>query len=126
MERQRASILVVDDDVSVREVLDIHLRNAGYKVRLAEDDVVARRHILEERPDLIITDINMRRVNGYDFVAGVRARQQLAAVPVIFLSSDEPDDYRTRQLGGSVTYVRKPILSDQLLALVANHLAAAR
>lgn len=125
MERRRASILVVDDDVNVREVLDIHLRNAGYKVRLAEDDVAARRHIRAERPDLIITDINMRRVNGYDFVAGLRAGDRLAAVPIIFLSAEEPDDVRTRQLGAGVAYVRKPILSDQLLAVIATCIGAA-
>jgi len=68
----------------------------------------------------------MRRMNGYDFVAALRVDDQFASIPVIFLSSEEPDDYRTRQLGGRVEYARKPILSDRLLALVAKHIGVGR
>ena len=123
MRRRRACILVVDSDRNMREVLDIHLRNAGYDVRVAEDGVAAGRHLLKDRPDLVITDTDMRRMNGYDFVAALRAEDQFAGIPVIFLSAEEPDDRRTRQLGGRVEYARKPILSDRLLALVAKHLS---
>lgn len=122
MERRRPRVLVVDDDPNIREVLDIHLRNAGYDVRLAEDGVVARRQVLSERPDVIITDTNMRRISGYDFIAALRVHRLLARIPVIFLSADEPDDRRTRELGGRVEHARKPILSDQLLALIAKHI----
>jgi len=111
-------ILVVDDDESLRELLRLHLRNAGHEVRLAEDAIVAGHWLLKEAPDLMIVDVNMPYMSGYEFVSAVRNDPAVSGLPVIFLSADEPGDERCRELGAA--YLRKPILLDALLQAVST------
>ncbi|MDA8109384.1 MAG: response regulator [Betaproteobacteria bacterium] len=115
-----ASILVVDDDESIRELLRLHLRSAGYDVQVAEDAIVAGHMVLERRPDLIITDVNMPYMDGFEFVAALKADKTIPDIPVIFLSSIEDGESRGKELG-AVGYVTKPVRADRLLALVAKH-----
>lgn len=115
-----ASILVVDDDESIRELLGLHLRSAGYDVQVAEDAIVAGHMLLERRPDLIITDVNMPYMDGFEFVAALKADETIPDIPVIFLSSVEDGESRGKELG-AVGYVTKPVRADRLLALVAKH-----
>jgi CheY-like chemotaxis protein len=115
-----ATILVVDDDETIRELLQLHLRNAGYAVHVAEDAVEAGHLILRQPPDLIISDVNMPHMDGFEFIAAVRADNSLPYIPVIFLTSEEEGEIRGKELG-AVGYVAKPIRSDRLLDLVAKH-----
>ena len=115
-----ARILVVDDDENIRELLRLHLTSAGYEVELAADAIVAGYRVLKSPPDLIITDISMPHMDGFEFVAALRADATLPRVPVIFLTSVEDGDARGRDLG-AVGYVLKPVRSDRLLSLVAQH-----
>ena len=115
-----AKILVVDDDPNMREMLGIHLRNAGYEVATAEDGVAGGYGVLRGRPDLIISDVNMPHLDGYEFIAAVRSETSLRTIPVIFLSSEADLDVRGRELG-AVGYVPKPVRADRLLFLVAAH-----
>jgi len=115
-----ARILIVDDDESLRELLRLHLSAAGYEVQVAPDAIAAGYLVLQGAPDLIITDINMPHMNGFEFVAALRAEPALAAIPVIFLTSVEDGDARGRELGAA-GYVTKPVRADRLLALVAQH-----
>lgn len=117
------SILVVDDDEGIRELLRLHLRGAGYAVLTAEDAIVAGHMVLERRPDLIITDVNMPYMDGFEFVAALKADETIPDIPIIFLSSVEDGESRGRELG-AVGYVTKPVRADRLLALVAKHLPA--
>jgi two-component system chemotaxis response regulator CheY len=110
-------ILVVDDDPIMRELLGIHLRNAGYEVQTAEDGVAGGYDVLRSRPDLIIADVNMPHLNGYEFIAALRSDRAMHSIPVIFLTSEE-DSGRGKELG-AVGYVPKPVRADQLLAVVA-------
>src|SRR5216110_2211027 len=84
-----ATILVVDDDQTIRELLQLHLRNAGYAVHVAEDAVEAGHLVLRSTPDLIISDVNMPHMDGFEFIAAVRADHSLPYIPVIFLTSEE-------------------------------------
>ena len=102
-----ARILVVEDDASLRDLLRLHLSSAGYKV-------------LKSPPDLIITDVNMPNMDGFEFVAALKADKSLPPIPVIFLTSVEDGDQRGRELG-AVGYITKPVRADRLLALVAQH-----
>jgi DNA-binding response OmpR family regulator len=115
-----ARILVVDDDENIRELLRLHLTAAGYEVELAADAIVAGYRLLKSPPDLIITDVSMPHMDGFEFVAALRADATLPRVPVIFLTSVEDGDARGRDLG-AVGYVLKPVRSDRLLSLVAQH-----
>ena len=120
-----ATILVVDDDESMRDLLRLHLSAAGYDVLLAEDAIVAGHLVLRSPPDLIICDVNMPHLDGFEFVEALKADKTLPNIPVIFLTSVEEGDQRGKALG-AVGYVTKPVRADKLLSLVAQHVAGGR
>ena len=115
-----ASILVVDDDQSLRELLKLHLSSAGYDVNTAGDGIEAGYAVLKSPPDLIITDVNMPHMDGYQFVEALKSDKTLPKIPVIFLTSMD-DVSRGKELG-AVGYITKPVRADKLLAIVAEHL----
>jgi len=116
-----ATILIVDDDMSMRELLRMHLAAAGYEVHLAEDAISAGYLLLRSRPDLIICDVNMPHMDGFEFVAALKADKTLPDIPVIFLTSLEDGAQRGKELG-AVGYVTKPVRADRLLSMVARHI----
>src|SRR5437773_8300138 len=120
-----ASILVVDDDGNIRELLRMHLSAAGYDVHVAQDAISAGYMVLRSPPDLIISDVNMPHMDGFEFIAAVRADNSLPYIPVIFLTSEEEGEIRGKELG-AVGYVAKPIRADRLLDLVAKHVPGGR
>lgn len=115
-----ARILVVDDDRSLRDLLGLHLRSAGYEVQLAEDAIEAGYRVLERAPDLIVCDVNMPYMDGFEFVSALKADTTLPYIPVIFLTSREDGDLRGNELG-AVAYVIKPVRVEALLSVVAQH-----
>ena len=115
-----ASILVIDDDESILQLLRMHLSAAGYEVRVATDAISAGYMVLRSPPDLIITDVNMPHMDGFEFIAALKADKTVPNIPVIFLTSMEEGDHRGKSLG-AVGYVTKPVRADRLLALVAQH-----
>jgi two-component system chemotaxis response regulator CheY len=117
-----ASILVVDDDESIRELLRMHLNAAGYEVHVAPDAIAAGYLVLRSPPDLIISDVNMPHMDGLEFVAALKADTSLPSIPVIFLTSYEEGDQRGKALG-AVGYLTKPVRADRLLQLVAKHVS---
>src|SRR4051812_17088712 len=118
-------ILVVDDDESMRELLRLHLGSAGYDVQVAEDAIAAGYLVLKPPPELIISDINMPHMDGFEFIEALKADKTLPPIPVIFLTSFEEGDQRGKALG-AVGYVTKPVLADKLLGLVAKHVSGGR
>ena len=115
-----ASILVVDDDENIRELLRMHLSAAGYDVHVARDAISAGYMVLRSPPDLIISDVNMPHMDGFEFIAALKADKSLPHIPVIFLTSMEEADQRGKELG-AVGYITKPVRADRLLSLVAKH-----
>jgi CheY-like chemotaxis protein len=114
------TILIIDDDESIRELLRLHLSAAGYEVHMAEDAIRAGYIVLRSPPDLIISDINMPHMDGFEFIAALKADTALPRIPVIFLTSHDGGDERGKQLG-AVGYLLKPVRADKLLQLVAKH-----
>ena len=114
-------ILVVDDDRNMRELLALHLGNAGYEVETAEDGIEAGYKVLCQRPDLIICDVYMPHLGGFEFVAALRADPVLQNIPVIFLTTAIEGDQRGRELG-ALAYVRKPVRADHLLSIIAANI----
>lgn len=115
-----ATILVIDDDANVRELLKLHLGAAGYAVQVAADAIAAGYVVLRSAPDLIVCDVNMPHMNGFEFISALKADTSIPDIPVIFLTTFEEGDQRGKDLG-VVGYLTKPIRSDRLLALVARH-----
>ena len=115
-----AKILVVDDDESLRELLRMHLAAAGYEVSTAADAISAGYLVLKNPPDLILSDISMPHMDGFEFVAALKSDRTLPDIPVIFLTSMEDGDHRGKELG-MVGYLTKPVRTDRLLEMVARH-----
>jgi two-component system, chemotaxis family, chemotaxis protein CheY len=118
---RRPKVLVVDDDESMRELVRLHLRNAGYDVVLAEDAIVAGHLVLRSPPDLIVADVEMPYMDGFQFVEGLKANPAFSAIPVLFLTVRTDGESRGRQLGAAA-YLTKPLQAERLLAAVATHL----
>jgi CheY-like chemotaxis protein len=116
------TILIVDDDPSIRELLRLHLSSAGYDVHVAADAIAAGYMVLRSPPDLIISDVNMPHMDGFEFIAALKADKSIPDIPVIFLTSLEEGNHRGRALG-AVGYLTKPVRADYLLTMVAKHVA---
>src|SRR5712692_493038 len=117
-----SKILVVEDDESMRELLRMHLAGAGYDVRVAGDGIEAGYAVLKSTPDLIICDISMPNMDGFQFIAALREDKSLPRIPVIFLTSQEEGDSRARELG-ACAFLTKPVLADWLLTEVQRALS---
>ncbi len=115
-ERSRSGrkVLVVDDDANIRALLRLELESAGYCVRDVEDGLQAIRAAKKERPDLILLDVMMPGMNGFEVAAVLRAGPETRAIPIIILSIVE-DRARGRAVGAD-RYLSKPIEMDVLLA----------
>lgn len=114
-------ILVIEDDSSMRELLGLHLSNAGYRVTLAEDAAVAGRKLLASVPALIIADVRMPYMSGLEFVSILLADSTLPTIPVILISSQE--GYRDRAEALGVFFLQKPIVKTSLLETVEQALS---
>jgi len=120
-----ATILVVDDDESLLQLLRLHLTAAGYDVQAASDAIAAGYMVLRGAPDLIICDVNMPHMDGFEFIEAMKADKSVPDIPVIFLTSFDEGDQRGRSVG-AVGYLTKPVRADMLLALVAKHVPGGR
>ena len=119
--RQRPDVLVVDDDKRTRDLLQLHLAEAGYGVTLAEDAIAAARFLLGSAPDLLMIGVQMPYFNGLDFVSGLLAERKVPCVPVVFVSSNEQFASTAQVLGAG--FLLKPFLKDELLKTVSKALA---
>ena len=117
-----ARILVVEDDESMRELLRLHLEHAGYDVTVADDGIAAGYEVLKVAPDLIVCDVDMPNMDGFELIGALRADASLPRMPVIFLTSVEEGAARAAQLGAA-EYIMKPVLVDRLLKAVVKALA---
>jgi DNA-binding response OmpR family regulator len=117
-----AKIFVVDGDSCMRELLQLHLRSAGYHVRQAEDAVVAGRMLLQSLPDLLIVDVDLPYLSGREFVATLVADQTIPFVPVIFITANDNFENHAALLGADC--IAMPCRVDELLKLVARRLNA--
>ena len=117
------AVLVVDDDKCMRELLRIHLSNAGYSVITAEDAVAALKCLLKRPPRLMIVDVNMPYMDGIEFVHAVRADAAFAHMPIVFLTAREDVDEASRK-AGALACLKKPLLADEFLSVV--HAALSR
>ena len=115
-----ARVLVVDNDRNTRELVSLHLRNAGYEVDVAEDAIAAGYRILRARPDLIISQINLPPVHGFDLMRALRQDGSVSDIPVIFLTAQAAAESDGKELGPA-RCLAKPVTADTLLSIVAAH-----
>jgi chemosensory pili system protein ChpA (sensor histidine kinase/response regulator) len=122
---QAPLVLVVDDSLTVRRVTQRLLVREGYRVVLAKDGLDALERLATEKPQVVLSDIEMPRMDGFDLVRNIRADQRLADLPVIMITSRIAQKHRdyAAQLGVD-HYLGKPYSEEDLLALVGRYTAA--
>ncbi|MCP4538073.1 MAG: response regulator [Chloroflexi bacterium] len=122
-ETSKQNILIVDDTVENLRLLDALLTNAGYQVRPTSDARLGLLAAQRKLPDLVLLDIRMPGMDGYEFCEKLKADERTRDIPVIFISAlhETPDKVRGFALGG-VDYITKPFQDTEVLARVERHL----
>ena len=123
----KTRILIIDDDVGFCDLLRIHLTAAGYQVQTAEDGVAGGHALLEQTPDLIVLDLNMPFLDGFELLSLLHADADTASIPVILLSGRNDGDTMAKAVElGAADYLNKPVARDQLLESIEACLARAK
>ena len=112
-------ILVADDSPSIREILQMNLETLGYSVVLAEDGEKALQQLGQERPDLLIVDVMMPKVNGFQICRRVKSNPATQATPVILLTarSQQEDVFWGKDCGAD-EYMTKPFSTKELVKTI--------
>jgi DNA-binding response OmpR family regulator len=122
-----AELLIVDDSPVVLHLLSQMLMRLNFKVRPASCGELALQAARIQPPDLILLDINMPGMNGYEVCQRLKADESLKAIPVIFISSlDEAIDKTKGFEAGGADYITKPFQFEDVMARVRIHLAQRR
>ena len=118
-------ILVVDDSITVRRVTQRLLQREGYRVSMAADGLQALERLQEERPTVVLSDIEMPRMDGFDLARNIRGDVRLSRLPIIMITSRIAEKHRehAKELGVD-HYLGKPYAEDELLSLIRHYCAA--
>ena len=118
---KRHTILVVDDDPHFRELYHAALRLRGFNVTTASDGLAALESIAQEPPSLVVLDLNMPCVDGWDVLHELNSNEATRAIPVIVVTGADV----TRATLEAVAILRKPVFPEQVVPLIERHLRAA-
>ena len=123
---QAPLVMVVDDSLTVRRVTQRLLAREGYRVVLAKDGLEALERLAEEKPAMVLSDIEMPRMDGFDLVRNIRGDARLRDLPVIMITSRIAQKHRdyAAELGVD-HYLGKPYSEEDLLALISRYIADA-
>jgi chemosensory pili system protein ChpA (sensor histidine kinase/response regulator) len=115
-------VLVVDDSITVRRVTQRLLKREGYRVSLAADGLQALERLAEERPAVVLSDIEMPRMDGFDLARNIRGHAEYKDLPIIMITSRIAEKHRehARELGVD-HYLGKPYAEEELLRLVQQY-----
>jgi chemosensory pili system protein ChpA (sensor histidine kinase/response regulator) len=117
-------VMVVDDSLTVRKITSRMLAREGYEVATAKDGVDALQQLQDTKPDCILLDVEMPRMDGFEFARNVRADEATKSIPIIMITSRTADKHRNHALEIGVNeYMGKPYQEDQLLALIKRYTA---
>jgi two-component system chemotaxis response regulator CheY len=103
------TILTVDDSRTMRDMLMFTLTDAGFRVVQAEDGIHGLEVLRTEMPDVVVTDINMPRLDGFGFIEGVRSDDRYRSVPILVLTTEQDAEKKNRaRRAGATGWVVKP------------------
>ncbi len=120
---QSANILVVDDDPTIREYVRLHLASANFNVQVAEDGETAYAMAVANPPDLILSDISMPNMDGFQFLELIRANAILADIPIILLTQhSDTSAFRKGMDLGADDFLSKPVRRKELLTSISSRL----
>ena len=119
-------VLIVDDDEDIRLLCRLHLERRGYRVTQAADGAEALEVARADRPDLILLDVMMPVMDGWECLAALKADASLRSVPVFIVTGKtQREDQEHAMSSGAVAFVPKPFNPAELVALIGARLAAA-
>ena len=114
-------IVLADDSISVRKFVGRMLEKAGYRVRLACDGLEALEIVSQTKCDLVVTDLEMPRTNGYELLSHLRQNPETRGIPVMVVTSRAGAKHRERALKeGASTFLTKPVQEDHFISAVAR------
>jgi two-component system sensor histidine kinase/response regulator len=117
------NVLVIDDTDEIRSLIGTVLRNFGFTVREAANGQQGIKMITEEKPDLVICDVNMPGMGGYETLAAIRASSQTATIPFILMTGlVSRDGFRRGMVCGADDYLVKPFTPNELVEAVMSRL----
>ncbi len=112
-------ILAVDDSSSVREMISFTLRKAGYEVMQANDGQDGLQRSGAAKYDLVITDLNMPRMDGIQMITAMRRQPGYSFTPILMLTTEsQPDKKAAGKAAGATGWIVKPFNPDQLVQVV--------
>ena len=118
-----SKILVVDDSLSARNSLAELANDAGYSTLLARDGLEALKLLRTEAPDLVLTDLEMPRMNGLELTSNIRSNSEMSHLPIVMVTSRTMQKHKEEALAAGVNaYVAKPFIPEDLLSLVSQHI----
>ncbi len=122
IERTTPLVMVVDDSLTVRKITSRMLLRESYEVATAKDGIDALQQLQDIMPDIILLDIEMPRMDGFEFARNMRADAKLRNIPIIMITSRTADKHRNHALELGVNeYMGKPYQEEQLLALIKQY-----
>jgi len=120
-------ILVVDDEAPIRRILELKLKNGGYEVFLAEDGEAALRVIESEKPDAVITDINMPRMDGRQLCEATNPlKRERTFLTIIMTARIIPDEERWITEMQDTVFMEKPFSPSSILARIDQYFGVNR
>ncbi len=123
---QATNVLVVDDSVTVRKITSRLLSREGFRVTTARDGVDALQQLAEELPDIILLDIEMPRMDGFELAKALRGDSRTAGIPIVMITSRTADKHRQRAKElGVEAYIGKPYQEEELLQTIGRLVSAA-
>ena len=123
--QQERVIVIADDSISVRKFVGRMLEKAGYRVKLASDGLEAAELVAQHGCHLIITDLEMPRMTGYELMAQLRQSPSTRRIPVMVVTSRAGEKHRDRAVKeGAATFLTKPVQEEQLISAVEQLIGA--
>ncbi len=120
----KRTVLTVDDSKTIREMVSFTLKSNDYDVLEAEDGEAALALLQTQRPDLIITDVNMPRMDGITLIKRLRDKNDFKAIPILLLTTEHTDEKKAEgRTAGATGWIVKPFDPEKLLQVV-NKLCA--
>ncbi len=122
-----AKILVIENEPNIQKMIEVNLAASGYEVLVALDGELGLAVVQQEYPDLILLDLRLPGISGWDVLASLKDRQKLREIPVIMMTASAQDDQEEKaRLAGAAGYLLKPFTADELMLNVKQSLEKRR
>ncbi len=121
-----AKIVIAEDEPDIRDLITFTLQFAGHQVIATANGVEAVQAVEKERPDLVLMDVRMPKMSGYEACRALKDNPETASVPVVFLSAKgQESEVQEGLAAGAIAYILKPFSPDELISRVQEILQSA-